>query len=323
MLLLGFLSVLLLFSQQIHADDKIENLHILWSQKSYEELVEQVEQLHFSGQFIEAQTLLNYLLENQFTVDVYFLWGQNLEYRGDFAFAIDIYTEILEDDIDPLFALDVRYRLGIAYDDAGLPKKAIQAWKKLLASSDFPQEHRAAVELLLGAAYIHNEDYKKGVFYITNGLKTATRDQDWMKARARNALAMVRIAQADEISLCGVDAQVSFDKRAQLLKDAEEQVIATVHLNKTSSILQGIIQMVDAYLRLYDDARTIAPPYEISYHKETIYFQTLREKSKTLLLRAENYLEKGLTIAKRQNWKGPETIEIEERLKAVRMEKKH
>ena len=305
------------------ADENIENLHRLWSKQAADELFEKVEALHYSGQFVQAHTLIDYMLENHFSEDVYFLWGQNLEYRKDYAFAIDIYKQLLDEDIDPLLVLDVQYRLGIAYDDSGQSGKATKIWSKLLSDKQFPEQHRAAVELLLGAAYIHKRELNKGVRIITKALSNATREQDWMKARARNALAMVAIVQADEISLSGADVPQKIEKRMSLLKSAEEQVIASVHLNKTSYVLQGVLQMVDAYLRFYDDARSIASPIELPAKLEHNYFNRLEKKSHTLLLRAENYLEKGIQTARRQQWKGEETQDLHERLQAVRREKKH
>lgn len=304
------------------AEENLQNLHALWSKQSYEELYEKAEKLHFSGQFIEAQSLINFMLEQHFSAEVYFLWGQNLEYRKDFSFAIDLYKELLLEDIDPLLMLDVQYRLGIAYDDAGTPEKAIRIWSKLVRNKNVPKQHRAAIELLLGSGYIHNRQMKKGVAIISSALQRATKEQDWMKARARNALAMVAISQADNITLVGWDVQELVESRMTLLKQAEEQVIASVHLNKTVYVLQGVIQMVDAYIRLYDDARSIAPPASIPILAEEAYFRELERKSHTLLLRAENYLEKGVQIAQRNRWKGQESVELHERLQYVRREKK-
>ena len=80
--------------------------------------------------------------------------------------------------------------------------------------------------------------------------------------------------------------------------------------------------MVDAYLRFYDDARSIVSPVSISPKLEYRYFKELEKKSHTLLLRAENYLEKGIQTSRRQQWKGDETQELHERLQFVRKEKK-
>ena len=80
--------------------------------------------------------------------------------------------------------------------------------------------------------------------------------------------------------------------------------------------------MVDAYLRFYDDARSIVSPVELSAKLEHKYFSKLEKKSHTLLLRAENYLEKGIQTARRQQWKGEETQDLHDRLQAVRREKK-
>ena len=65
------------------------------------------------------------------------------------------------------------------------------------------------------------------------------------------------------------------EERMSLLQTAEEQVIASVHLNKTSYVLQGVIQMVDAYLRFYDDARSIVSPVQVSPELEDKYFNRL------------------------------------------------
>ena len=59
------------------ADENIENLHKLWNKQSAEELYEKAEALHYSGQFVQAYTLIDYMLENHFSADVYFLWGPN------------------------------------------------------------------------------------------------------------------------------------------------------------------------------------------------------------------------------------------------------
>ena len=302
-------------------DAKTENLHSLWAQKSEEELFVQVENFHYSGQFVEAQELLDYLLNNRFSLYAYFLWAQNMEYQRDFELAVDLYQDILKEDIDPDFRMDVYYRLGLAYDDWGKPKKAIKVWRRLLKSKRFPIQHRSAVSLLLGAAYIHSGAYAKGVAIINKELEQATRDQNWMKARARNALAMVLIQQADRLIIRGKDAQETIEKKMEILKQAEAQVITSVELNKSAYVLQGVIQMVDAYLRMYDDARSIPPPQKLRAYAENYYFQTLSQKSKILLLRAEDYAQKGWKYALRTNWQGIEREQIKQRLDALRKEK--
>ena len=299
-----------------------QNLIQLWRSKTEEELFIQIENLHYSGQFDEAQDLVHYLVNERSSVYAYYLWAQNMEYQRDFELAIDLYKDILGYDLEEAFQLDVYYRLGLAYDDWGKPKQAIKIWKKLLSSKILPVEHQAAVELLYGAAHIHAKHTRKGVEIITRALPKATRDQNWMKARARNALAMVLIAQADEIAIDARGSKAQIEKRFTLLKKAEEQVIASVELNKSAFVLRGVIQMIDAYLRMYDDARSISPPATLSYEASEHYFKKRADKSKTLLLRAENYTRKGLIYAQQMNWKGIELRWLEERRAALKREKK-
>jgi len=309
------------FSSAI-AEENIENLHRLWKQKTEDELIDQVEKLHFTGQFEEAQTLLDFLLEEHFSAYVFFLWAQNSEYRKDYEIAIEAYQDLLSGEIDPYLRMDVSYRIGIAYDDSVQPKKAIKIWSRLLKDPLLSDEYIPALQLLIGAAYIHSNQDRKGVNLITQAIEKANRDHDWMKARARNALAMVLIRQADEMALSGAKAQEDFSKRMEILKKAEEQVIASVHLHKTAYVLQGVIQMVDAYLRLYDDARTIMPPTPLPIDMEDRYFDTLEKKAHNLLLLAENYAIKGAQMTRRDNWKGEETKMLADRVMALRKEKK-
>ena len=304
------------------AEENIEKLHQLWRKRTEESLISQVEKLHYAGQFIEAQTVLDFLIDEHFSSYVFFLWAQNSEYRKDFEIAIEAYQDLLQGEIDPYLRIDVSYRIGIAYDDNKQHRKAIRIWKNLLKDPLLAEEYIAAIQLLIGTAYIHNHQDRKGALLINKTIDRVNREQNWMKARARNALAMVLIRQADAISLSGKTAQSEFQKRMELLKKAEDQVIASVHLHKTVYVLQGVIQMIDAYLRLYDDSRTIMPPTPLPSHKETYYFHVMEEKSHHLLILAENYAVKGVQMTKRDNWKGPETQMLEDRVLALRKEKK-
>ena len=60
---------------------------------------------------------------------------------------------LLKEDIDPALAIDVSYRLGVAFDDCGMHKKAIAQWKHLMRSKSFPKEHQTISNALLVDPY--------------------------------------------------------------------------------------------------------------------------------------------------------------------------
>ena len=244
--------------------------------KKLDDLLDQAEALQRSGQFTEAQELIDFLMKEHPYPYVHFLWAQNQEYRYDYELAIDTYSLLLKEKIDPALAIDVSYRLGVALDEKGEHKKAIRQWKQLLRSKHFPKEHQVAVELLIGAAQIHAGQHRKGVKTINSALPKATKQQGWMQARARNALAMLLIAQADRVLLQGKNVQSRVEERMAVLDNAEKQVIAALELDKTEYVLEGVIQVVDAYLRMYDDAISIAPPVPLLAVEHAKYQEELK-----------------------------------------------
>ena len=236
----------------------------------------------------------------------------NRSSEGDLAFTCK--------EIDPALAIDVSYRLGVALDEKGEHKKAIRQWKQLLRSKHFPKEHQVAVELLIGAAQIHAGQHRKGVKTINSALPKATKQQGWMQARARNALAMLLIAQADRVLLQGKNVQSRVEERMAILDNAEKQVIAALELDKTEYVLEGVIQVVDAYLRMYDDAISIAPPVSLLAVEYAKYQEELKEKADILKRKAQNYARKGLNYALQQDWRGVEKKEILLRIEALKKE---
>ena len=307
-------------ARPLRHEEKLANLHQLWSLKKLDALLDQAEALQRSGQFTEAQELIDFLMKEHPYPYVHFLWAQNQEYRYDYELAIDTYSFLLQEEIDPALAIDVSYRLGVALDESGAHKKAIRQWKKLLRDKHFPKEHQVAVELLIGAAQIHAGQNHRGVKTIHQALPRATKQQGWMQARARNALAMLLIEQADGVRLQGSNVQKRVKERMAILDNAEKQVIAALELDKTEYVLEGVIQVVDAYLRMYDDAISIAPPAPLLALERSAYQEELKDKADVLKRKAENYARKGLNYALQQGWRGIEKKEILLRIEALKKE---
>ncbi|MEC7984166.1 MAG: hypothetical protein VX278_03320 [Myxococcota bacterium] len=301
-------------------EERLANLHALWSQKDVDSLIEQAEALQLSGQFLEAQELIDFLLQEHSYPYVHYLWAQNQEYKYDYEVAIDTYSLLLKQNIDPALAIDVSYRLGVALDENGEHKKAIRRWKALMRSKYFPSEHKTAIQLLIGAAQIHDGQSRRGVRTIHRALPKATKREGWMQARARNALAMLLIEQADAILLQGKTVQRQVEKRMELLEKAEAQVVASLELDKTEYVLEGVIQVVDAYLRMYDDAISIASPVPLLSVERSEYQEELKKKAAVLKIKAQNYARKGLNYALQRDWQGREKKELSTRIKALKKE---
>ena len=96
-----------------------------------------------------------------------------------------------------------------------------------------------------------------------------------------------------------------------------------VNVNEKRNIRKAFNLAINSHKDTRRQSGKLYISHPISVANEEIYFSRLEKKSRSLLLRAENYLEKGITIARRQNWKGEETQALKSRLISVRIEKKN
>ena len=305
--------------QPLSEEQRQENLRQLWSSMSDEDLTEQVFARQSSGKYDSAQEILDFLVDRNDVPYYSFLWAQNHEFMELYPVALAEYEDLLSLDLLPDLELNVRFRKAIVLDDMGFSREAVTAFrrlrrgKKLLGEGDLEK-----VNLLLGAALIHSGKHRCGTRLINKILPLVEADAAWYQARARHALIDVLIHSAEKkVIRGGAKTKLLVASRLQIMSAAEQQLGAIVQLYESEFILSGIISIVDAYLRFYDDVVTVPPPQEYTFQRAKIYELALLEKAEVIRRKALSFSSKGVNYAKRVGWDGEALQELTARRDAL------
>ncbi len=286
---------------------RLEKLKENWRKIPEEAHIEQVSDLQRSGNFISATQRLSFLVEEFGTSEYRYLWILNIELQEQYDDALVLYDELRSEELDPELDLQIAFRQAIVLDDLKRYAEAHAAFKELKRSKSLNYGDRDRINLLFGASLIHAGHPRRGVRKIARTLaKPELSNSTWMRARAHDALAHELIRRSEELVFIGSDKKdkKAVLKRMELLKRAEEQVIASIQLNEPEFVLLGLIDIADAYVRLYDDLITAPPPKSLTESQKKEYTQQLNEEALVLLKRALGYCEKGLIYADQVGWVG-------------------
>ena len=282
--------------------------------------MEQVAELQRSGRFDSAEQRLVFLVDFYGTLEYRYLFIVNVELQEQYEEALVGYAELKKEELSSELTKQVLFREGIVLDDLKRYDQAQDVFKTLLRSRDLQAGDKDRINLLLGASLIHSGSSRKGIRKIARSLaRLDVTDSTWMRAKGHDALAHELIRRSEEIGFIGSDKK---DKKAvvermELLKRAEAQVIASIQLKEPEFVLNGLVDVADAYVRFYDDLIAAPAPDSLTVSQKKQYSEQLSIEARSLLEKSLNYCQKGLIYADQSGWVGVVVEELNARIASL------
>lgn len=239
-----------------------------------------------------------------------------LEHRGQTREALIAYDTLVRGHpVSPLVP-DARFR---AAECAAALGDFAQARERLAALPAQQGADAVKVDLLLRVWALEERPGGKRRVALEHALAGAPADQAPVtQARARLAVLDDLLAEAASYDLQTRERRFKrhLDRRARLLREAEAQLVDIVRSEQIAHALVGLAHLGAAYERLGDDLLA-APAPQLTDDQRAIYEAELRKKAEILWVRAQNYYERGVDLALRTQWAGPELAELEDAQAAV------
>ena len=304
-----------------------ENLRKLWASTTDEVHHEKIAALQRVGNHESAREVLDFLVERDPSPLNRFLLAKNFELEEDYGEALPRYDALVAEDLSPDLDLDVRFRRAVVMDDlsreAGaepsLGSLARKELKALRRHSALAEGDKARLGLLIGASEIHQGRARRGLRRISRAIRQLDdpSDASWMQARARSALVRELVRNAEHLAIRGRNDDARLKKRMKLMGDAESQVVAIIQLNEPEYVLEGLLAVADAYIRLYDELVSAPVPGELEGSQVALYKERVLEEAEFLRKKARGFYHKGVLYADHLGWKGQSRDLLEQRRDAL------
>jgi hypothetical protein len=304
-----------------------ENLRKLWAATADEVHHEQIAALQRVGNYSSSGELLEFLVERSPSPLNRFLLAKNFELGEDYGESIARYEGLIGEELPPDLDLDVRFRYAVVLDDLSRqpgadPSQGPQARKGLRSLRRHPAlaaGDRARLDLLIGASDIHLGRPRRGLRRISRALRKMAdpSESSWMQARARSALVYELVRNAESFAIRGKKDDARLKKRMKLMASAESQVVSIIQLNEPEYVLEGLLVVADAYLRLYDELVSAPVPVELEGGQIPLYRERVLEEAEFLRKKARGFYHKGVLYADHLSWKGRSRDLLEQRRDAL------
>lgn len=304
-----------------------ENLWILWDELTDEEHIEQVRELQRVGRYDAAVQRLLFIQQRQDSPVIQFEMARNTELMGEYATALELYTQLHQQELEEGLQLEVAFRRALVLSDVDRHKEAIRSLRQLRRRFSLSKDDKVVVNLALGTSELQAGKKWMGIRHIQRNLELLESGQQhpWIQARARYALAQELLDQAHSIALSpiktGTKLNDKLQERANLILAAEKQIAVVIQLDEPEYALQGLIDIADAMLILYDDLVAVPPPTSFTPDQAVLFRERMAQDASVLQEKAFNYYSKGLRYAEQLDWPGDIQDELREKREIVGREK--
>lgn len=244
------------------------------------------------------------------------------EMRERYPEALAGYQDVIAKHPDSPEAEDARFREALVLDDLGRHREALAALRALRRTGHYEGADALSLQIERGVAELGYGRTRRGIRHVQGALDALEGSDDarWMRARGRAALLRVQLQRADAIALDDPErADDAVLERRALITDAEQQRAAIAALGEPEYVLEALLRIGDASLKLYEDVNAAPPPPEISASPELLdqYTTLVREQSARFRDVAFQYYDAGVTLSERVHWSGVRAIQLRQRRDAL------
>ena len=327
MLLLFFASVLMAAAvppDALEARPSVEfegSVPVLPAPLSQADLLDEAVALRRVGAFSDASALLALAATRTGDVDEQVAYQQGVltEVTEQWMEAIAAYARVAESYSTSPTAADARFRRAYCLEELGEHKAATKAVAALQREGVWSEADRQTMQLQRGITELRAGRRRVGIKRILSALDDGgPTERSWIAAKARLALVRAQLEAAARITLKGNKrAAKRLKKRSGLISAAEKQAIVMFGLSEPEFALEGLSMLGDAYLELYDDMVSYAPPRSIKADQQATYREVVAQKAAILRIKAHARFDEGMRVAARTAWVGSVTERLRKKREAV------
>lgn len=307
------------------------SLEATWEAIPPDQLHEEAVERRKLGDYEGAEARLRYLAARQDGPSIELALGITLELEERYADALGCYDAVLAKWPNAPEATNAAFRRALVLGDLGRHAESLAQVRALLRRGEggsrrtsprksWTERDRQTLELVRGVEELDSGHVRRGLRRIHRTL-VALQGTDaipWIRARARAAVVHHLLDEAASIPLVGNKrAARNLKRRAALMSQAEDQVIAIARLKQVEYALLGVEQLGDAYMRLHDDMLAAPPPHRLTDEQVAIYRQEVASKAKILQAKAWRFYDEGVSLALRSGWQGHLAHDLKARRDAI------
>jgi tetratricopeptide (TPR) repeat protein len=219
---------------------------------------------------------------------------------------------------------DAALRLAMVLEGQGRDREALEEIRKLAGLQDWSEADAATIELQRGILEVNQGFTRKGVRHIEEALSSfeGTDSQTWLRAKGRYTLALVLYSQAMKLDFDASDKKAArnLKKRAELMRSAEDQVLAVIGLNQVEWVLACLIALGDAYLDWGADLKAAKAPKGLSEAEAEIWRTEILRYASNAEKRALHAWEQGIELAIRLDFESTRTTELKTRINHLKQQ---
>lgn len=256
--------------------------------------------------------------------------------QGDFSLAIQIFSALLRQTPAPP---ELTYQLAIALEEAQLYSQAVgvyrgisrgapsernidaafrealclwqldedraaaRALKKIPRGGALELSDRYKLDLALGVSWLRVGKTRRGKTHIIEALNASegSNKAGFMRALALHALLEHTLAMAARLDLQVREKRQPehLYQRAALVREAEDHLRRIMQLGEIHWMLQGWLDLGDAYTDFADDLSQAPAPKGLTENQRSLYRQRLHEQASEIERRALLAYDRGVEVAAR------------------------
>jgi tetratricopeptide (TPR) repeat protein len=220
--------------------------------------------------------------------------------------ALDLYRKALEaSGPDGQFADHMRFRIAEANGNLGHPGAALADLRRLERSHRWEPADQSKIDLVQAIFELQDGKLRRGRRHARAALGAAAGTNAFYQAKAHVAIARSYTDEAAALPFAGPDrTQVRrLTRRAELLVDAEREVVAAIQLKEPEWILDGMLVLGGGFEALADDLRNAPAPQGFDDQLRGLWTAQLSERSAVLYTKADNAYSRALDFAAEQQWR--------------------
>lgn len=212
---------------------------------------------------------------------------------------------------------DAHLRLAMVLEGLGQYREALDHVLIVNGINNLSEADLLTVQLQRGIAELNLGRRGPGLRNTQEALGQleGTENSRWMRAKARYTIAQMLYLEAMDIHMTGSDRKAArnLKRRAALMREAEDQILALIAYKETEWILASMVAMGDAYRDWATELRAATPPRKFDIVDQLAWRKEIERYAENADTKAWHAYDEGITLATRLAWESPRVAELKER----------
>lgn len=260
-----------------------------------------VDQGDHEGALLLADDVARRTEDPDLLVETRYLGAVSLQLRAEHDEALAAFAALLDTlPADHPRTDDVRFRVALVEAQAGRPRDALRALRRLGPTRRFDEAAARKIAFAEATWLVEAGRTRRGVRKLADAFATTLpQELTWFQARARWALAHDRVAAAADLDFDRPDKRQGrhLKDRVALLREAEAQVSALAELPEPWFVVDGVRALGEAWEALGDDLQQARPPRKLSDAQEALFIAETARSAASPWTQGARYYRMGLDHA--------------------------